>query len=313
MSKLDLVSVGELLVDFTPLEQDGFQYNPGGGPANMVCMAAKLGMKTAFVGQVGADAFGKKLAAKLASEGVDVSALSFSEKYPTTLAFVHWAENGERSFSFYRHGGADTMLEVSKEALELIQDASYLFMSSVMMAEGSSRESCFQMMEYAKSKGVRIAFDPNLRRNLWDSEEAAKEQIVRALPYADVVKVSEEELEFITGCQEPEQGMVRLLDEFPTIHLVLVTLGEKGTIAGHAGGQIAVPSYEVKAIDTTGAGDAFMGAFLSLLIRSGQTPEQLRLEEAEQMVRFANGAGALTTTKKGGIDAQPSLEEILAI
>ncbi len=313
MSQLDLVSVGELLVDFTPLEKDGFQYNPGGGPANMVCMAAKLGMRTAFIGQVGADVFGEKLAAKLASEGVEVSALSFSEQYPTTLAFVHWAENGERSFSFYRHGSADTMMEVRKEALELIENARYLFMSSVMMAEGTSRESCFQMMEYAKEKKVRIAFDPNLRRNLWDSEQAAKEQIIRALAYADVVKVSEEELTFVTGCEEPQKGIVRLLDEFPNIQLVLVTLGAAGTIAGHAGGQIAVPSYEVKAIDTTGAGDAFMGAFLSLLIRSGQTPEQLRLEEAEQMVRFANAAGALTTTRKGGIDAQPSLEEILAI
>lgn len=311
--RFDLVSVGELLVDFTPAEKDCFQYNPGGGPANMACMTAKLGMKTAFIGQVGNDAFGRKLAAKLESEGVDTTGLALCKDYPTTLAFVHWGENGERSFSFYRHGSADTMLEMSRKAQELIENTSYLFMSSVMMAEGSSRKTCFELMEYAKKQQVKIAFDPNLRKNLWSCEQEAREQILKALPYADLVKVSEEELAFITACEEPEEAMERFMAAFPNVKLLLVTLGEKGTVIKNEAGNLAVSSYQVTPIDTTGAGDAFMGAFLSLLIRSGQELEKLRLEEAEQMVQFANAAGALTTTKKGGIDAQPRLEEILQL
>ena len=315
MKNFDLISVGELLVDMTPGGQDTYVAHTGGGPANMACMAARLGTKTAFIGQVGDDTFGRQLGAHLERIGVDISGLAKSKEYPTTLAFVHLAANGERSFSFYRHGGADTMLTVSPQTLAMVGNTKCLFMSSVMMAEGSARESCFCFLEEAKNQGVMIAFDPNLRLNLWKRADEAKEQIKRALPYADIVKVSEEELAFLTDTDDVERGAEQLLSVYDNIALLLVTLGAEGTLAVQKGKDaIKVPSFSVHAVDTTGAGDAFTGAFLSKVLAVGKQSKtdllNLSQEELITMVRVANAAGALTTTKPGGIDAQPTEKEI---
>lgn len=307
-----LTSLGELLVDFTPVDENTYQYNPGGGPANMACMAAKLSTPAAFIGQVGDDAFGRRLYAKLLSENLDVEALKLSKDYPTTLSFVHWAAGGERSFSFYRHHNADTQISVTPEARQKIEASEVFYESSVLMAEGPSRETSFELMQFAKSKGVTIAFDPNLRFNLWESEEELKQVVLKALAYPSLAKMSEEEILFLSGRQEMDEAIRWMFETYANIALLLVTLGPDGAIGAFADDrQAMVPSIEVEAVDTTGAGDAFTGAFLSCLIQTGKKPADLSMDELTEMIRFANVAGALTTTGKGGIDAQPSREQIL--
>lgn len=318
----DLVSLGELLIDFTPrgVSENGnplFERNPGGGPANLACAAAKLGADTAFLGKVGDDVFGRALRGILRDNGVDVSGLRLSPEHPTTLAFVHLAEDGDRSFSFYRHGGADTMLTPEELDKQAIETARVFFFSSVLMAEGPSRETSFAAAKLAKGAGATVVFDPNLRLNLWADPEDAKSCILQGIRYADILKVSEEEMTFLTGETEPEAGARRLAEEFG-LKIVLLTLGAKGCLAYAAGQQMGealllrVGGFPADTIDTTGAGDSFTGGFISRLLKRGGNagvyacdPEAFRED-----VRFANAVGSLTTTKKGGIPALPTLREV---
>lgn len=307
----DITSLGELLVDMTPLSSISYQYNPGGGPANMICMVSKLSVPAAFIGQVGNDAFGRKLKDKLVSEKIDTEALSLSDQYPTTLAFVHWAEHGERSFSFYRHGSADTKIEVTDAAKEKIRESKIFFLSSVLMSEGTSRDTSFELMKYAKEQGITIAFDPNVRLNLWSSQDECISYIKKALVYPDIVKVSEEELAMISGKETVEEGVRAMYLAYPQIKVLLVTLGSQGAVAALPDGSLGhYEGYKVEAIDTTGAGDAFTGAFLAELVLHKTDLGHVTLDELEPLIRVANAAGALTTTGKGGIDAQPSKEQI---
>lgn len=317
----DLVSLGELLIDFTPCgkSENGsplFERNPGGGPANMACAAAKLGADTAFLGKVGDDAFGRALRGILRDNGVNTDGLRMDKEHPTTLAFVHLNEAGDRSFSFYRHGGADTMLTPEELDRQAIEGARIFFFSSVLMAEGPSREASLAAAELARRAGATVAFDPNLRLSLWPDEGEAKEWILRAAPYTDILKVSQEELAFLTGETEPERG-ARLLAERFGCRVVLATLGPEGCYAYAGGGRglpgvsVRVGGFPAKTIDTTGAGDAFTGGFLSrLLRRDGDAGVYVKDGAALQAdVRFANAVGSLTTTKKGGIPALPTLAE----
>lgn len=320
----DLVSLGELLIDFTPrgVSENGnplFERNPGGGPANLACAAAKLGADTAFLGKVGDDVFGRALRDILRQNGVNVDGLRLSAENPTTLAFVHLAEDGDRSFSFYRHGGADTMLRPEELSAELIRQARVFFFSSVLMAEGPSRETSFAAVKLAREAGAAVVFDPNLRLNLWKDPEDARECILCAIPYADVLKVSEEELVFLTGESDPETG-ARLLSERFELDVVLATLGPRGCFAyarpqeAGEGVLVRVGGFPARTIDTTGAGDSFTGGFISrLLKRGGRSSLYAGDREAfREDVRFANAVGSLTTTKKGGIPALPALEEVEA-
>ncbi len=307
----DITSLGELLVDMTPLSPISYQYNPGGGPANMICMVRKLSVPAAFIGQVGNDAFGKKLQAKLVSEKVDTEALSLSDQYPTTLAFVHWAEHGERSFSFYRHGSADTKIEVTDIAKEKIRASKIFFLSSVLMSEGTSRDTSFELMKFAKDQGITIAFDPNVRLNLWSSQEECVSYIRKALVYPDIVKVSEEELAMITDKETVDEGIKVMYRAYPQIKVLLVTLGSKGAVAALPDGSSRhFEGYQVEAVDTTGAGDAFTGAFLAEVVLHDTDINSVTLDQLEPLIKVANAAGALTTTGKGGIDAQPSAKQI---
>jgi Sugar kinases, ribokinase family len=319
MSSFDIVSLGELLIDFTPLgvsENDNpiFERNPGGGPANLACAVAKLGGRSAFIGKVGNDFFGIALKQILNSNGVNTDALLLSDSYKTTLAFVQLDSSGDRSFSFYRKNGADTMLRFDEIDLSILDNCKYFFCSSVLMSEGNSRETSFQMMEAARKKNIPVVFDPNLRLNLWESAELAKKIILKALPLADIVKVSEEELMFLTEEPDIEKAAEKLNSEYK-YQALLVTLGPKGCYAVTGADSFYVPGFSVKVVDTTAAGDSFTGGFLYKLIQSGKDVLSCSCEELMAIVRFANAVGALITTHKGAISALPdknAVEKLLS-
>ena len=313
---IDLLSLGELLIDFTPVgvSENGnpiFERNPGGGPANVACAAARLGAKAAFIGQVGNDPFGRALADTLGREHVDTARLRLSDEYQTTLAFVHLDESGDRSFSFYRRQGADTMLQPESADFEAIEQSRVFFFSSVMMTGGPARETSFALAAHAKERGVVTVFDPNLRLNLWADESEARDCILRAMPLADIVKVSEEELAFLTGESDLHRGAAALRARFP-MKALLCTLGAKGVLALIGDEEIARDGLPVRAVDTTAAGDSFTGGFITRLLEEGPDITALSREALTRILDFANTVGALTTTRKGAICALPTRDEVEA-
>lgn len=311
---IDVVAMGELLIDFTPGGTNSkgmkiFTQNPGGAPANVLAMNTRLGGKTTFIGKVGQDAFGMFLWEVLKGKGIDTSGLVFDPATPTTLAFVHLDEKGDRSFSFYRSPGADQMLTPKEVALHLIDNCGVFHFGSVSLTHDPCRSAVFYAAEYAKKQCKLVSFDPNIRLMLWEDAEDARAQIERAIKYADILKVSEEEMAFLTGTQDLDTGSKRLLDKGAA--LVLVSLGEQGAYYRNHSSSGHVPAYPVNTVDTTGAGDAFIGAFLWK--NKGMMREELAFMnpvQLKQMVRFANAAGAMTTTGSGAIPAMPDLEQI---
>jgi len=313
-SKWHLAALGELIIDFTPAgtsEEGGalFERNPGGAPANVLVVGSRLGLSTVFIGKVGQDAFGEFLKETIVEQGVDTRGLILTEEANTTLAFVHLSEGGERSFSFYRNPGADMLLHIEDVDEEILKGSYIFHFGSVSMTKEPARTTTLKAAERAKELGKIISYDPNLRPPLWDSLEEAREIISLGLPYADVLKISEEELEFLTGHKDPETGSKALYEKYNT-PIILVTLGPDGCFyrSGERTGHM--PGFKVKSVDTTGAGDAFLGGFLYQLIKSGKEPSQLDENDLKQAVRFANAMGALTTTKRGAIPAIPSMEEV---
>ncbi|QCX34396.1 carbohydrate kinase [Caloramator sp. E03] len=313
----DVAALGELLIDFTPAGvsntgNDLFQKNPGGAPANVLVAVSRLGKKTAFVGMVGKDQFGFFLRDVLKDNGVDVSGLKFSENVNTTLAFVHLDKNGDRSFSFYRNPGADMMLKEEDLNYEVIDNSNIFHFGSISMTDEPSRSATLKAVEAAKNKGAIISYDPNLRPPLWKSLKDAKERIIEGLRYADILKVSDEEMEFITGTRDLQEGSSILYKM--GIKLVLVTLGEDGCFYKYKKEIGKIDGFRVKVIDTTGAGDAFLGGVLYKICQKGICDiSSIEKSEMEDIIRFANCVGALATTKKGAIPAMPTLNEVLDI
>jgi len=314
---LDLVSLGELLIDFTPvgMSEKGvplFEQNAGGGPANLACAAAKLGVKAALMGKVGADKFGEFLTQTIRENGVDVTGLATSQSHPTALAFVHLDPNGDRSFSFRRKQSADTMISFRDLNTTLIDRAKYFFFSSFIMSAPLSRKTSFQAAKYAKKAGKTVVFDPNLRLNVWESEKQAKAVALKAIRYADIVKVSEEELFFLTGENTIGQGTERLWSEYH-LRALVVTLGAEGSIIRTPLHTVRTPAFDVTTVDTTAAGDSFNAALICALCKSGKQIDELDEPSLCQCARFANAVGSLTTTKKGSISATPTLAEVQAL
>lgn len=312
--KWHLAALGELLIDFTPVgksRQGGalFERNPGGAPANVLVVASKLGLSTAFIGKVGQDAFGEFLKDTLVKQGVDTKGLIMTTEANTTLAFVHLDEGGDRLFSFYRNPGADMLLKESEVDEGILKESSIFHFGSVSMTKEPARRATLKAVERAVALGKTISYDPNLRPPLWDSEREAKEIISQGLPFADILKISEEELEFLTDQKDPDIGSRLLYEKYKT-SIILVTLGPDGCF--YRSGEIAgySPGFQVSTIDTTGAGDAFMGGFLYQFIKSGKGVAELDGRELGEAVKFANAMGALTTTKRGAIPAIPSMEEV---
>ena len=317
MKNYDVVALGELLVDFT---QNGIsaqgnwlmEANAGGAPCNVLAMLAKLGHSVSFVGKVGDDMFGKMLQSKIASLGIGTENLVLSKEYNTTLAFVHTSNDGDRSFSFYRNQGADSMLEKSELKPELISDAKIFHFGTLSM----TNEICFDAtkfaLETAKKSGVLRSFDPNLRLPLWEDENQAKEKILFGLSECEILKIAAEELEFVSGKKSIFDGVNWLRSKF-NIPLITVTKGKDGSEAFYSDGKISLHESaetfsNVKTIDTTGAGDTFCACVLHEILCGGY--ETFSAERLKKMLVFANAASSLVTTKKGSLSVMPSRAEI---
>jgi len=304
---MKLCAFGELLIDVTPygISDKGYElceFNPGGAPANVAVALRNLEQEASFIGQVGNDHYGNFLRSVLREKSVDVDGLVLSSDYLTTLAMVSLGEGGERSFSFYRQNGADVMMKPLPEYYKKIEEADIFHFGSVTMSDEPSRSTTFELLEYAKKIGKIISFDPNLRELLWDDLREAKRQIKKALPFTDILKVSEEELYFLTEIKDVASACT-ILSHGNSIPLILVTFGAKGSAFFIRNHLIEVPGFSVKAIDTTGAGDGFLGGFLSRFMDLKKPIEMLSLEELTGFLRFANACGAYATLKKGAIGA----------
>lgn len=308
----DVVAIGELLVDFIPsgVNEAGIQLfarNPGGAPANVLAMNTKLGGRTAFIGKVGEDDFGLFLKKTLQDAGIDVSCLRLTKEANTTLAFIQLNEKGDRSFTFYRKPGADTLLQTDDVDKEMLQNCKIFHFGSVSMTDEPCRSATLNAVKKAKAAGAIISYDPNYRPLLWNDEDDAKEQMLEALKLSDIVKVSEEEMNLLTA----ETDLVTSAGKLARFGsaLILITLGPRGAFwfTEHTSG--IIPAYDVKTVDTTGAGDAFLGAFLYCIRdKSLKEVHNLLENELKQMIAFSNAAGSLTTAKKGAIPAMPTLD-----
>ncbi|CAI6050471.1 Ribokinase [Paenibacillus sp. JJ-100] len=311
---LDVIAIGEVLIDFTPAEpsaggNEQFECNPGGAPANVAVALSELGVKTAFISKVGEDRFGSLLHETLLNKGVDVSGLSFTSQANTTLAFVHLDEKGDRSFSFYRKPGADTFLSLQDVPLKQVEHCRLLHFGSLSMTHEPARTATRTAVVKAKEAGALLSYDPNIRFSLWETKEEAKQNILWGMKYTDILKISEEELSFITGTTNIEKGALELQQQFG-ITVIVVTLAEKGCyyrLPAHEG---YIPGFSVQAVDTTGAGDAFMGCLLFKLLESEMPLSQITQDQIYSTLIFANAGGALVTTRKGALQSMPTTNEI---
>lgn len=312
--EFDVIALGELLIDFTmhgESEQGNnlFEACPGGAPCNVLAMLNKLGKKTAFLGKVGQDQFGTLLKATLDDVGIDTCALYMDQEVNTTLAFVHTFPDGDREFSFYRNPGADMMLTADEVDEEFVKKAKIFHFGTLSMTHDGVREATKKALKIAKDNGLVITFDPNLRPPLWSSLELAKEQMEYGFAYCDVLKISDNEIQFISGKEDYDEG-IRYLQEKYQIPLILLTMGKDGSRAYYKDMRVEVAGRVVKAIETTGAGDTFCGSSINYVLEHGL--ENLTEENLKEMLSFANAAAALITTKKGAIRSMPEKEDVLA-
>lgn len=313
MKKYDVTALGELLIDFTSngISSQGnplFEANPGGAPCNVLAMLQKLGKKTAFIGKVGNDIFGKMLSDKVAATGIDISALLVDEKVNTTLAFVQTLADGDREFSFYRNPGADMMLTASEIDEEKIRDSKIFHFGTLSMTAEGVEEATKKAISIAKESGCILSFDPNLRPPLWSSEEKAKEKISYGLSVCDILKISDNEIEFMTGTTDIDAGIAKIQEEY-NIPLIFATLGKDGSKAYYKDMCVYVEGFANPAtIETTGAGDTFCANALNFVLEHGM--DSLTEENLKELLTYANAAASLITTRKGALCVMPTKKEI---
>ena len=314
MKQYDVVALGELLIDFTESgtsEQGNplWEANPGGAPCNVLAMLNKLAHKTALIGKVGKDVYGRQLCDVVTKAGIDTSALLFDPEVHTTLAVVHTFENGDRDFSFYRNPGADMMLTKDELPLDMLQSCRIFHFGTLSMTHDGVREATKAAVKAAKKAGALLSFDPNLRPPLWSSEALAKENIEWGLSQADIVKIADNEIVFLTGETDYDKGAAILQERYPNIKLLNVTLGADGAISFCCGHRVFVPAFRLGGtIETTGAGDTFCACVLHDVLKHGV--ENRSEQSLVDMLRFANAAAYLVTTKKGAIRSMPNRGEI---
>lgn len=313
---IDVVAMGELLIDFAPVSVDADGYptmaaHPGGAPANFLAALARFGASTALLGKVGTDTFGRLLTATLQKAGIGTRGLVADDAVFTTLAFVTLDETGDRDFAFSRKPGADTCLRFEELDLSLIDECRVFHFGTLSLTDEPARSATCRAVAYAQSRGKLITYDPNLRLPLWKDLKVCREQLLWGLGQADVVKISDEEVEFLFGLG-PEEGAQHILDAFG-VQLVFVTCGAAGCFYQNAAVSGWVPGQRgIRVIDTTGAGDIFGGSAVWKLLQLGKAPGALNGEELRDVVRFACTAAGLSTTRSGGISSVPSYEEVLA-
>lgn len=313
--KYDVIAIGELLIDFTMNGQSEqgnnmFEACPGGAPCNVLALLNKMGKKTAFIGKVGKDQFGALLRDTITESGIDASNLMVDENVNTTLAFVHTFPDGDREFSFYRNPGADMMLTADEVNPEVVKDTKVFHFGTLSMTHEGVREATKKAVETAKANGCLVSFDPNLRPPLWSSLDLAKEQMEYGFGKCDILKISDNEVQFVSGKEDYDEGIAYLQETY-NIPLILLTMGRDGSRAYYKGMCVERPGFSVKAIETTGAGDTFCGSSLNYLV--DHDFENLTEEQLGEMLTFANAAAALVTTKKGAIKAMPVKEEVLEL
>ncbi len=313
--KYDVIALGELLIDFTMNGQSEqgnnmFEACPGGAPCNVLALLNKMGKKTAFIGKVGKDQFGALLRDTITEAGIDASNLMVDENVNTTLAFVHTFPDGDREFSFYRNPGADMMLTADEVNPEVVKDTKVFHFGTLSMTHEGVREATKKAVETAKANGCLVSFDPNLRPPLWSSLDLAKEQMEYGFGKCDILKISDNEIQFVSGKEDYDEGIAYLQETY-NIPLILLTMGKDGSRAYYKGMRVERPGFSVKAIETTGAGDTFCGSSLNYLV--DHDFENLTEEQLGEMLTFANAAAALVKTKKGAIKAMPVKEEVLEL
>lgn len=313
MKEYDVTALGELLIDFTEngISSQGnplFEANPGGAPCNVLSMLSKLGHKTAFIGKVGKDFFGEQLKSAITEVGIDPSYLCMDEEIHTTLALVHTYPDGDRDFSFYRDPGADMMLGEAEVPEELIRDSKIFHFGTLSMTHEEVRKATKKAVAAAKESGAVISFDPNLRPPLWKSLEDAKEQTAFGFSQCDVLKISDNEIQWFTGEEDYDEGIKKLRSRY-NIPLILLSMGKEGSRAYYKDLRVEAGALlQESTIETTGAGDTFGGCCLHFVLKYGL--EHLDEEKLKEMLRFANAAASIVTTRKGALRVMPSEEEI---
>lgn len=316
MKSYDVTALGELLIDFTENGESSqgnplFEANPGGAPCNVLAMLSKLGHKTAFIGKVGNDFFGEQLKRAITEVGIDAGYLLKDDEVHTTLALVHTYPDGDRDFSFYRDPGADMMLTENEISEVVIKDSGIFHFGTLSMTHEGVRAATKKAVRFAREAGALISFDPNLRPPLWKSMDEAREQILYGLEQCHILKISDNELQWLTGKTDYSEG-VEWINERYQIPLILVSMGKQGSRAYYNGRMVeAAPFLQENTIETTGAGDTFCGCVLHYICENGL--EDLSDEDLKQMLTFANAAASLVTTRKGALRVMPEREEILGL
>lgn len=312
--KYDVVALGELLIDFTEngLSEQGnplLEANPGGAPCNVLSMLQKLGDKTAFIGKVGNDGFGHLLTKAVQEQGIDTTGLVYDNDVHTTLALVLKKENGDRDFAFYRNPGADMNLKEEEVDESLIASSSIFHFGTLSLTDESVKKATQKAVKVAKENGLTITFDPNLREPLWRSLEEAHKQVAWGLQQADVVKISDNEITWFTGMDNYDEGIAFLQKEYPNLKLICLSMGGDGSKAVYRDIHVAYPAFLQEAtIETTGAGDTFCACMIHTVLENGI--DHLDEEKLKEMLKFANAAASLVTTKKGALRVMPTKEEV---
>ena len=313
MKKYDVTALGELLIDFTENGKSNqgnslFEANPGGAPCNVLAMLTKLGHKTAFIGKVGNDFFGKQLKAALEETGIDSAWLQMDDEVHTTLALVHTFEDGDRDFSFYRNPGADMMLTEDEIPEELIENSKLFHFGTLSMTHEGVRAATKKAIRLAEEAGALISFDPNLRPPLWNSLDDAREQVLYGLGHCQILKISDNEIQWLTGKDDYTEGVQWILERYE-IPLILVSMGKEGSRAYYRGMIVeTAPFLQENTIETTGAGDTFCACVLHYVCEHGLS--DLTEDDLKEMLVFANAAASLITTRKGALRVMPKRQEI---
>ena len=310
---IDVVALGELLIDFASRSADANGYPtmqalPGGAPANFLAALTKYGKSTAFLGKVGDDTFGHLLVGTVKEAGIETRGIVIDPAVFTTLAFVTFDDAGDRSFSFARKPGADTQLSKDDVNYDIIKDSKIFHTGSLSMTDEPACTATFEALEFAKKNDIIVSYDPNYRKMLWKDEETAIKGMRSILSYVDIIKISDEEIHLLTDTNNPQDAAKELMDK--GIDCVIVTLGSKGAYIATRDADVLSPCPEGKVVDTTGAGDSFMGAFLYRMSQDNKKPCELTKEDITDYAEFANKVATIVVGRRGALNSMPSIEEV---
>ena len=311
----DVTALGELLIDLTQngMSEQGnpiLEANPGGAPCNVLACLSKHGHKTAFIGKVGKDGFGEQLTKGLVETGISTEGLQYDTQVHTTLAVVHTYADGDRDFSFYRNPGADMMLKAEEVDEQIIKNSKIFHFGSLSMTDQPCRSAHLHALKIAEEAGCLRSYDPNLRPPLWPNLEVAKENILELMAHCDILKISDNEIQWLSGKEDYDEGIAWLRSQFD-IPLIFLTLGKDGSRAYCGDVRTQQAGFKLNTIETTGAGDTFFGSVLHQILEKGFRP--YTKEELDEMLRFANAAAALVTTRRGALRVMPSAAEIAEV